>query len=93
MSKKALSPVEQDKWRAGERDARDGTVLRIFREVLQTRSGEIHGRFPGTPVTWARLVLLPLLILSAALGVTWIVWITNGKLPTTNCSPSSIFTG
>jgi CHASE1-domain containing sensor protein len=25
-------------------------------------------------VTWARLVLLPLLILSAALGVTWIVW-------------------
>ena len=25
-------------------------------------------------MTWARLVLLPLLILSAALGVTWIVW-------------------
>jgi len=25
-------------------------------------------------VTWARLVLLPLLILSAALGVTWMVW-------------------
>ncbi|MGA7813112.1 CHASE domain-containing protein, partial [Caballeronia sp.] len=25
-------------------------------------------------MTWARLILLPLLILSAALGVTWVVW-------------------
>ena len=73
MSKKALPPAEREKWRALVNEMRaDGTVRRIFEKYFKPDLADSMVDFQTHAVNWARLVLLPLLVLSAALGVTWI---------------------